>query len=137
MIFLLKNFSIGSLCTGIVILVLSFGIACNGDMQVGGIKYDEDMQAHSFTLENQFGEVVSLSDFSGEVVVLSFIYTSCNDICPLITSKLIDAFQILGQANEHVQLLAITLDPERDSIKQAYQYSSMGRAFNFGIKRIY
>ena len=104
-------------------LFICVGLACDRDIQVEEVRSGEDKQAHPFVLQNQFGDVVRLSDFRGDVVVLSFIYTSCDDVCPLITSKLLDTFEILGKSKENVQFVTITVDPERDSVEQAYRYS--------------
>src|SRR5215467_8340950 len=43
--------------------------------------------APPFTLTSQDGRVVSLADLSGKIVAVSFIYTSCPDICPMLTQK--------------------------------------------------
>ncbi len=67
-----------------VLLVLCFLLAgCSGsdDLEILGTEYRDPPDAPGFTLENQFGEEISLSDFDGKVVVVAFIYTSCPDVC--------------------------------------------------------
>ena len=76
----------------------------------------EGEQAPDFTLTDQRGEVVSLSDFRGRAVVLTFIYTSCPDVCPLTAENLRVATEDLpDDLRDRVALLAVTVDPDRDT----------------------
>lgn len=73
--------------------------------------------APPFELTNQFGEMTSLSQLRGKVVVLTFLYGHCSEVCPLIISKVQQAMTELGTpATEGVALLAVTVDPERDAV---------------------
>ena len=58
------------------------------DSSFNGIEYRDPISAPDFTLTDQHGELVTLSDFEGKVVVLAFIYTSCPDVCLIISSNL-------------------------------------------------
>lgn len=72
--------------------------------------------APSFTLTDQRGATVSLSDLKGKAVALTFIYTSCPDVCPLIAEKLRWAYDALpADQRDDVALLAVTVDPETDT----------------------
>jgi protein SCO1/2 len=66
-------------------------------------------------LADHHGSQRTLHDFTGQVVVVFFGYTSCPDVCPTMLSKLAEAMQGLGPAAQSVQVLFVTLDPERDS----------------------
>ena len=53
--------------------------------------------APPFTLTSQDNKPVSLADFRGKVVAVTFIYTGCPDICPLLTQKMVDVQDALGE----------------------------------------
>jgi len=80
--------------------------------------------APNFQLEDQNGQNISLSQFRGKVVVLTFLYTHCPDACPIITEKLHQAYTQLGPDTAHVAILAVTVDPERDTMAQVRAYSA-------------
>src|SRR6516164_3136172 len=69
--------------------------------------------APAFTLTDQFGRKVSLSSFRGKVVVLSFNDPQCTTICPLTTTAMLHAKQLLGPAAANVELLGIGANPEK------------------------
>jgi protein SCO1/2 len=72
--------------------------------------------APAFTLTAQDERRVSLADLRGKVVVLTFIYTTCVDTCPLLTAKLAALQGRLGaDFVQRVFFVAITVDPERDT----------------------
>lgn len=72
--------------------------------------------APEFTLTNQDGERVSLQDFRGKTVVMSFMYTNCPTVCPLITSKFLRAAEMMGESlGKEVVFIGVTVDPERDT----------------------
>ncbi|NOX63735.1 MAG: SCO family protein [Chloroflexi bacterium] len=75
-----------------------------------------------FTLTAHTGERVSLSDFRGKYVVLFFGYTFCPDVCPLTLAELSRAMQILGDKAEGVQVIMVTVDPERDTAERLANY---------------
>ena len=79
--------------------------------------------ATGFTLVDQFGEETSLSDKRGNVVALTFLYTNCPDICPLTAHSLAKAHEALGDDTAGVSIIAISVDPDRDTPQQAHTYS--------------
>ena len=87
------------------------------DSSFNGIEYRDPISAPDFTLTDQHGELVTLSDFEGKVVVLAFIYTSCPDVCLIISSNLQWIKTNLDPAiEEEVVFLSITIDPARDTV---------------------
>jgi len=68
-----------------------------------------------FELGDHNGQRRSLTDFHGRVVVIFFGYTSCPDICPTMLARLAEVMKALGPEAQKVQVLFVTLDPERDS----------------------
>ena len=77
-----------------------------------------------FTLTSQFGAQTSLSQFRGKVVLLTFGYTSCPDVCPATLAELTRVHRTLGEDSPRVQTLFITVDPERDSAARLKDYLS-------------
>ncbi|HEX3874096.1 MAG TPA: SCO family protein [Solirubrobacteraceae bacterium] len=67
------------------------------------------------TLRNYLGEKVSLSQYRGKAVFVTFLYTHCPDVCPLIASNLRATQAALGAENAKVQMLAISVDPTGDT----------------------
>ena len=83
------------------------------------------MSLPAVNLIDQDGRTFDISQTRGKVVVLSPIYTHCTDICPLTTAKMKliqEQIKIAGLSNQ-VQLITLTVDPERDSPEVLKQYS--------------
>jgi protein SCO1 len=72
--------------------------------------------APGFALTSQDGLPVTPGDFRGRVVAVSFIYTHCPDVCPLLTAKMARVQDELGAAfGPEVAFVSITVDPEHDT----------------------
>ena len=71
--------------------------------------------AKDFQLTDQNGQVRTLKDFKGKLVVLFFGYTQCPDVCPTTMAELAQARKLMGPDGEKVQGLFVTIDPERDT----------------------
>lgn len=69
-------------------------------------------------LVDHHGQSRSLADFQGKATVVFFGYTSCPDICPTMLARLADVMKALGGDAERVQVLFVTVDPERDSAER-------------------
>ena len=78
--------------------------------------------ANDFTLTAHTGGRVSLSDFRGKYVILYFGYTFCPDVCPLTLADLSKTMQLLGPKADDVQVLMVSVDPERDTPERLAQY---------------
>ena len=107
----------------LLVLVLISVVACSGPDSFQGTALHSPDIAPPFRLVNQFGHSVGLSDMAGKVVVLTFLYTRCPDICPLTTETLRRAHLLLGKGSAEIEMVAISVDPQRDSVESAYQYS--------------
>ena len=68
-----------------------------------------------FSLSDANGKVRTLADFRGKAVVVFFGYTQCPDVCPTTLAALAETMKQLGPDAERVQVLFITVDPERDT----------------------
>lgn len=111
---------------GLAVPLLALGlVACSTPEPLAflGTELRSGDEATGFELRNHFGQQVSLSDYEGKVVLLAFLYTSCPDICPLTTGLIRDAHQLLGDDVEDVAFVAVSVDPERDTVEAAHAYS--------------
>jgi len=78
--------------------------------------------ARDFALTDHHGKPRTLADFRGKVVVVFFGYTQCPDVCPTTLSELAEVMRRLGPDAERVQVLFVTVDPERDTPALLAQY---------------
>ena len=78
--------------------------------------------ARKLELADADGKPRSLADWRGKVVVVFFGYTQCPDVCPTTMAEMASVMQKLGPLADQVQVLFITLDPERDTQQLLAQY---------------
>jgi len=81
----------------------------------------------SFALTNQAGRTVTSGDLSGRVLAVSFIYTSCPDICPVTMAKMKGLQRQLaaaGMGAQQVTLLSISVDPVTDTPAELSTYAA-------------
>lgn len=78
--------------------------------------------ARDFSLTDADGKPRTLADFKGKVVVLFFGYAQCPDVCPTTMSEMAQVKQQLGADGDKLQVLFVTVDPERDTpaVMKAY-----------------
>ncbi len=74
--------------------------------------------APNFRLTDQFGHQISLQQFRGKPIVLTFLYTRCPDICPLTAERLHSTMLELGKDAHNVAVLAVTTDPKGMMLRQ-------------------
>ena len=75
-----------------------------------------------FSLVDPDGNVKTLADYKGKVVVMFFGYTQCPDICPTTLTEMQQVMTLLGPQSDKVQVLFVTVDPERDTAAILKQY---------------
>ena len=78
--------------------------------------------ARDFAMTGHDGKLRQLSDFRGKVVTVFFGYTQCPDVCPTTLAEMAQVMQLLGDKADKVQVLFVTIDPERDSQELLAQY---------------
>ena len=78
--------------------------------------------ARDFALTDHHGVKRTVADFKGQVVLIFFGYTQCPDVCPTAMQRFQETFRILGPQASRVQVLFVTLDPERDTPEILAQY---------------
>lgn len=110
------------LMTGVMLLAGCLG-GNEEAVSFNGHQYNPPIDAPDFTLTDQNGNNISLSDFDGKVVVVAFTYTSCIDVCPIIEANMNYMAGELGDSyGEEVVYLSITIDPLRDTPEVLSQY---------------
>ena len=75
-----------------------------------------------FSLLDPDGKVRTLADFKGKVVLMFFGYTQCPDICPTTLTEMQQVMSILGPQSDKVQVLFVSVDPQRDTAAILKQY---------------
>jgi protein SCO1 len=101
-----------------------------GDVATAGSRFQgavmpEGLRAPDFELRNQDGERVSMRDLRGEPVIVTFLYTNCEDTCPAQAQTVRGALDELG---EDVPALAVAVDPPRDTPQSARAFLAEQRA---------
>lgn len=76
----------------------------------------------NFSLVDHSGKIRTLADFKGKVVVIFFGYTQCPDVCPTTMIEMQGVMKLLGDQAKDIQVLFVTVDPERDSQEVLAQY---------------
>lgn len=116
----------GAVKTAALVLLVFFLPACSNtalpkflSTDVTGANFGGD-----FKLPDQSGNVRTLADFKGKVVVLFFGYTNCPDACPTTMANIAAAMRKLGPDAKRVQVLFVSVDPERDTPEVLKQYVS-------------
>jgi protein SCO1/2 len=84
---------------------------------ITGADFGKDLQ-----LVDHNGQPRSLGDFRGKVIVVFFGFTHCPDVCPTTLAELARALEKLGADGDRVQVLMVTVDPERDTPQVLKQY---------------
>ena len=71
--------------------------------------------APQFAHEDAYGRRISTAELAGAPYVVTFLYTDCPDVCPLIAQELRSALELLGERGREVTVLAVSVDPEGDT----------------------
>ncbi|WP_457645975.1 SCO family protein [Profundibacter sp.] len=115
-----------------LILGGSFIGAAGAGLPVLAQRKDVDLEADTaqdtadvrrrFMMEDTYGNLVKDEDFQGKFMLIYFGYMSCPDVCPTTLATLADAMEQLGDLNEDLAVLFVTVDPDRDSAKDLHDY---------------
>ena len=87
--------------------------------------------APDFTLTDQNGKHISLSQFKGRPVVLTFLYTHCPDQCPLTAERLHSSMLSLGSDASKVGIVAVSTDPKGDTLQAAQKFTLQHNMQNY------
>jgi protein SCO1 len=98
--------------------------ACGGSAkpQLRGTALTSAPSAPNFSLVDQDGRIVSVAAQRGRWVVVSFLYTHCPDVCPLIAARLNRALVTATGRQTGLRVLAVSVDPAGDSPKAVRRY---------------
>jgi protein SCO1 len=111
-----------------MLMLLAFGLTLGGGEQPPS-RLAVIREAPSFALVNQSEVPVKLSELNGKVLLVSFVFTTCNGSCPATTHRMAAVQQQLIRENlwktGDVQFLSITLDPERDTPEALRRYMKL------------
>lgn len=110
---------------GVVVLVAGAGILFGFPFKryaLKGMVIQSPEPAMDFTLTGHNGQSISLSDYQGHLVLLYFGYTVCPDVCPTTLAELAKAYEKLGSRADEVQVLMVSVDPERDTVEVLADY---------------
>ena len=108
----LKKIAAGALLAG---AVLGFSACSPGKASFHATDITGADYAKDFALVDFDGKPRTLADFKGKVVVVFFGYTHCPDVCPTTMSELAQVKQALGAEGDRLQVLFVSVDPERDT----------------------
>ena len=113
--------SIARLSAGVALAIVLAGCGARGPSfqatDLTGASFGRD-----FELTAPDGKPRRLADFRGKAVVMFFGYTQCPDVCPTTLAALAEAMKRLGPDADRVQVLFVTIDPERDTPALLSQY---------------
>jgi protein SCO1/2 len=84
--------------------------------------FDPPLPAPEFSLRGSDGRPVTLTRYRGKIVLLYFGYTTCAAVCPTTLATLAQSVNSLGEVANAVQVVFVTVDPERDDIAQMKDY---------------
>jgi len=110
----------------LVVILLAAGVLLlTRDTNYRGVLYDPPQTAFDFQLLTSEDRPVNLSDYRGQIVLLFFGYTSCPDVCPTTLAFLRQVYTDLGDQAEGVQVIYITVDPDRDTPQRVQNYAAI------------
>ena len=105
-------------------LVLAAWSYVTANQPVSGVLIDPPARAADFTLTTGSGSQFNLGQQRGKVTLMFFGYTNCPDVCPVTLSDYRRIRQALGDLADQVNLVFITIDPERDSLERVAAYTA-------------
>ncbi|MBA2505401.1 MAG: SCO family protein [Thermoleophilaceae bacterium] len=88
--------------------------------EFAGAKLPDGVRAPDFALEDENGDPIAMKDFRGKPVIVTFLYSSCEDTCPGQAQQVKAALDELGH---DVPALAVSVDPENDTPRSAQKFN--------------
>lgn len=118
-----------SLIIGGIILVaaIGFGVFLSffQEYSYNGVVYENPKSAPQIILDSSNDVQFNLKSITDKIVLIFFGYTSCPDVCPSTLSDMKRIVNILGDDADSVQVLFITVDPDRDTVEKLNSYLSL------------
>ena len=113
---------IRSLLHFVLLTWLSIAVGAEDGARLNAGEFSPPRLAPDFTLRGSNGAELKFSQYHGKVVLLAFGYTSCTEVCPLTLAVLAQARKKLGAAGADMQVLYVTVDPERDDVERMRKF---------------
>jgi protein SCO1/2 len=89
---------------------------------VRGSELNPPLVAPGFSLHDQNGRTVTLAQQRGDWVIVTFLYTHCPDVCPIIAGKLNAALRTPAAKRARLRVIAVSVDPRRDTPAAVAEY---------------
>ena len=109
------------------VLLFAIGEKTTSEAGFAGSVRPPDIPPAQFGLRDERGRVVRLEDMRGRPAVVTFLYTTCRDTCPLTTQQIRAALDELGH---DVPVIAVSVDPANDTARRARAYTVKQRMTN-------
>ena len=120
-----KTLRTGIIVFFIVIIAITANLLFAGQSGFRGTAYNEPYPlAPYFELTHSSADLFRLSDQRGKIVLLFFGYTSCPDVCPTTLAELNQALKQIGDKANSVQVVFVSVDPDRDTPERVQEYVS-------------
>lgn len=117
-----------------VLPVLAALAGCRRKPIFHGVDVTGAVYGRDFRLNDPEGRERTLADFKGKAVMVFFGFTQCPDVCPTALARAAEVKQLLGDDGEKLQVLFVTIDPERDTPEVLQAYTA---AFDPGFLGLY
>ncbi|ELX09534.1 electron transport protein SCO1/senC [Janthinobacterium sp. HH01] len=101
---------------------IAFGAQAADTLGLKAGVFDPPRMAPDFTVRGSDGKELKLSQYRGKLVLLEFGYTSCVDVCPVSLGMLAEARRQMGAQASQLQVIYVTVDPERDTPDRMRNY---------------
>lgn len=130
----MKESSLSALCMAFALLSLPRpGMAQPAELAFKSGTFEPARAAPDFELESSSGSPFKLSRYRGKVVALAFGFTHCVRICPTTLSTLAQVSAKLGADASQLQVVFVTVDPERDSSARLREFLGLFNASFLGV----
>jgi protein SCO1/2 len=103
-------------------VLLAVRVVDAGDADFKSGVFDPPSAAPDFELQGSNGSPVVLSKFRGKVVALAFGFSYCQRVCPVTLANLSEAFKKMGASAADVQVIFVSVDPDRDTPSRLREY---------------
>lgn len=102
--------------------ILAASAACDRQAGFNNVDITGANYARHFALTDHTGAARTLADYRGKLVVIFFGFVQCPDVCPTTLADLAEVRRQLGAAGHRMQVLFVTVDPERDTPEVLAKY---------------
>lgn len=117
----MKHRVASSLAPLVALLFAMIAVAADRPMLKAGV-FEPPRPAPELSLDASSGGKLSLADYRGKVILMGFGFTSCPEVCPTTLATLAQARKRLGAQAEQLQVVYVTVDPERDTADRMRAY---------------